>query len=658
MNLLSKLLLTILSICLVIFIAVIGFNVISANQLAVDNANLIAESEAEKYAKSIEAELNYTMDIVRTLAMSIEVLKREGHTDRAHVHAMLKKVLEENDQYVGVWTAWEPDAFDGLDAEFINEEAHDETGRFVPYLSRDGNRITTVVLEDYDVPGLGDYYLIARNSGRETIIEPYQYVTADGQNILMTSLSVPIVIDGQTAGVVGIDISLDYLQDINKQIALYDSGFGAIISHQGMIVAHAMDSLIGTSNYEIDGITVINEIRTAVENGQPLTVIDYSPVTQNDVYKVYSPIRAGESTTPWSMMVTIPIDEVNKESRELMVNAIIIAIIGFLILTAGIIWITRNLVRPITQIAEQIQEVEHGNLAVSPLTIKTKDELGKLADSINSMVAGLRKTVNGILTSAESVAAASQEISASTEEIASGSSDQANSAQMMNQMFNELLQATNSVAAGATEASELSGRTVNIALEGEKVVHESVEGMNAVSEQMTLLEEDSNEIGNIIEVIDEIAEQTNLLALNAAIEAARAGEQGRGFAVVADEVRKLAERSGEATQQITNIIKGMQNNTGLSVQSVAQAVAKTAEINQAFENIISMVNESASKVDEIAAASEEQTAQSNEVLQSIETISAASEEAAAAAEETASTTQSLAKLAEELTDSVAAFKLN
>jgi methyl-accepting chemotaxis protein len=307
-------------------------------------------------------------------------------------------------------------------------------------------------------------------------------------------------------------------------------------------------------------------------------------------------------------------------------------------------------------VVQLVGKVANGDLSETS-DIDTKDEIGLLAVSVNDMVLNLRKTVGGILVSAESVSAASQQISASTEEIASGSMSQANAAQTMNELFRELSLAINSVARSAEQASELSNQTMSIAQDGGKVVQISIDGMTRVNDQMSRLEEDSNKIGEIIEVIDDIAEQTNLLALNAAIEAARAGDQGRGFAVVADEVRKLAERSGEATKQITKIIKGMQDNTAQSVKAVEDGVVASQKTGEAFEQIMTMVNETAHKVTEIAAASEEQAAQSSEVLGSIESISAATEEAAASSEETASTAQSLAQLAEELNNSVSIFKI-
>ncbi len=347
-------------------------------------------------------------------------------------------------------------------------------------------------------------------------------------------------------------------------------------------------------------------------------------------------------------------DQLFENSRNTTFIAMVIAVLLSFIF--GLLF-SRSISNPLQRVVRLVDKVSKGDLT-DTVEVTAKDEIGQLTESTNEMILSLRGIVGGVATTAEGVSAAAQQISASTEEIAGGSSGQAHAAQTINELFKELTAATHAVAQIAEQASDISEDTMDIAEQGGKVVRSSVEGMNQVNVHVTKLEEDSNRIGEIIEVIDDIAEQTNLLALNAAIEAARAGDQGRGFAVVADEVRKLAERSGEATKQITNIIKGMQENTRQSVKATRDGVELSKQTGEAFENIISKVNESASKVTEIAAASQQQAAQSVEVMAAVENISAVTEESAASCEETASAAQSLAGLAEELNHSISVFKVN
>jgi methyl-accepting chemotaxis protein len=349
--------------------------------------------------------------------------------------------------------------------------------------------------------------------------------------------------------------------------------------------------------------------------------------------------------------------EIMNQTKSSQILFYIVALL-IVVVSIGISYfVARKIADPIVLVTNRLEKLADGDLRGDKLVSNSQDEVGRLVQAINSMVDKLRQLIGGILDTSHHVASASQQISASTESIASGSMHQAEAAQTITELFKELSDVINNVALSAEKAAELSEQTAKTAMEGGKEVALSVEGMNRVNEQMTRLEQDSNKIGEIIEVIDDIAEQTNLLALNAAIEAARAGEQGRGFAVVADEVRKLAERSGEATKQITLIIKGMQTNTQESVDSVADGVVKSIQTGKAFEKIASMVNESAKRITDIAAASEQQAAQAEQVMQSVEAIAAASEEAAASAEETAATSQTLAQSSSQLNDSVSVFKV-
>ncbi|MFC4303075.1 methyl-accepting chemotaxis protein [Cohnella boryungensis] len=341
------------------------------------------------------------------------------------------------------------------------------------------------------------------------------------------------------------------------------------------------------------------------------------------------------------------------------VGTIIIVVLSVTALAIGLtlaILLSSRLVRSVRSVMSVATKAAQGDLTEKAEAL-SKDEVGVLAGAFNEMMENLRNLIGQTLGSAQSVAASAEEISATTEEIAKGSTDQAESAQTINELVKEMTRAVIAVAENASSVAELSERTRRGAEQGGEAIAESLQSMERLSEQMRLLEQDSQKIGQIIEVIDEIAEQTNLLALNAAIEAARAGDQGRGFAVVADEVRKLAERSGEATKQIASIIKGMQVNTDQSVNAVKEAAGLSAKTGQTFEQIVSMVGETASQVSEIAAASEEQSAQSEEVKKAVETIAAASQQSAAAAEEAASSSNSLARLSEKLNANVSIFKV-
>jgi methyl-accepting chemotaxis protein len=652
MKLRLRMLIVILSSILIILAGLLTYTGSTSHNDAMNAATSLALASGEKIAMSVKSELEVATNAARTLSDSVQAMKRDNNTDRNTVNEMLRTVLENNPTFLDAWMVWEPNAFDGQDARFAGKDGLDPTGRFNSYWVKSGSAYKMSFNEGYDQPGVGDYYLIPKKNDKESVLNPYYY-KLDNVDVLMAGLVVPIKVDGKFVGAVGIDFKLEVLQAMMEKFSLYDTGIASIYSNDGGIVTSPVKEQMGKKLNEVYKDESITAAMKSIQEGKVYET------RINDTYKIYTPITIGRSDTPWSVGVSIPMGEITAESNQVIYSTIAAGIIAVLLLGAVVLWLTNAIVKPITASVTVGQNMAKGDFTqeIEKQYLQRKDEIGMLAQVFENITKSMRDMIGQVSLNASQVAAASQQISASTQEIASGSTTQAQEAQNITELFKDLSSAINSIAKGAEEAATLSNQTVKTAEDGGKVVNLAIDGMSQVSEQMARLEQDSNKIGEIIEVIDDIAEQTNLLALNAAIEAARAGEQGRGFAVVADEVRKLAERSGEATKQITAIIKGMQNNTQNSVASVAEGLQKSQQTGEAFHNIIAMVNESASKVAEIAAASEEQSAQADDVLQSVETIASTSEEAAAASEQTASTSQSLTRLADDLNRSVSVFKV-
>lgn len=338
---------------------------------------------------------------------------------------------------------------------------------------------------------------------------------------------------------------------------------------------------------------------------------------------------------------------------KIMIAMLVVAVA--LAVTLGTL-ISRMITQPLKLVGEKMQLAGSGDMTVTA-DYEAKDEIGIMVTTFNDMIANMKETIHQVYDNANSLAASSEQISASTEEIAKGASQQANDASSSSEMVKEMTYAVQAVSKNAEEAAQFSEATLEAANKGGDVIRATIEGMDAISTKINELSSKSVQIGEIVEVIDDIAEQTNLLALNAAIEAARAGEAGKGFAVVADEVRKLAERSSKATKEISDLVGSIQANTDDSVNAVVKGNEQAKEAGIAFENIVKLVRDSATKVSEIAAASEEQAAQSSEVQLAVENIAAVSEETAASVEETAATANDLALMAEALNTLASKFKL-
>ena len=549
---------------------------------------------AYRYANEIDAELEVAMDSARTLAHAFEAAKSHGSVGRDLLNAILKNTLERNPHFIGVWTCWEPNALDGEDSKHANEPGHDATGRFIPYWNSGSGTSALEPLLGYDKTGAGDYYLLARNSGKETIVEPYVY-KVNNKEVLMTSLVVPIIIQGQVVGVAGVDVQLDRLQNLVTGIKPFGTGVTAVFANQGTVAASFDPQRLGKQMRDVEADMTgdhITAFADSVRDGREYAFTVFSSAMDSDLFIETVPFIIGKSETPWAFAVGIPLKSVMEKPMQALTLAIAASVLGFLILAAAIFWIAVGVSEPIRRISEKMNN------------------------------------------SAQEVASAAGQVSSAGQLLAQGASEQA--------------AAIEETSASLEEMSSMIKQNADHAGQADKLMHETKQvmgqangSMGQLSTSMEEISKASEETSKIIKTIDEIAFQTNLLALNAAVEAARAGEAGAGFAVVADEVRNLAMRAAEAAKNTA----GMIEQTVKKVKEGADLTTKTA---QDFVHVVKRAEKVAELVGEISAASNEQAHGIDQTNESVAEMDKVVQQNAASAEESASAGEQLNAQAEEM----------
>ncbi|MFP3922666.1 methyl-accepting chemotaxis protein [Pseudomonas sp. W5-36] len=348
-----------------------------------------------------------------------------------------------------------------------------------------------------------------------------------------------------------------------------------------------------------------------------------------------------------------------------------IATIVALILGVFAAWvITRQITVPLGQTLVAVERVASGDLTHN-LSVDRRDELGQLQGSIQRMTVELRQLIGGIGEGVTQIASAAEELSAVTEQTSAGVNSQKVETDQVATAMHEMTATVQEVARNAEEASEAAVAADLQAREGDKVVNEAIAQIELLAtevghstEAMAELKRESDKIGSVLDVIKSVAQQTNLLALNAAIEAARAGEAGRGFAVVADEVRSLAQRTQKSTEEIEELISGLQNGTRQvatimdnSRELTVSSVELTRRAGTSLENITRTVSAIQSMNQQIAAAAEEQSATAEEINRSVLNVRDVSEQTSAASEETAASSVELARLGSHLQGLVSRFRI-
>ena len=599
---------------------------------------------------------------------------------REDLTRQVKSALQANPELLGLSLVFEPNALDGKDELFAEqaELGSNDKGRFALYWSQPTpGKLTSMALPESDIadtrtgPGgepANTWFTCPRTSLKPCVIEPYFY-KVDGQDVLMTSIVFPLMLNGKVIASLSVDLNLNSLQAVSQDVSrkLYDGQTRvSIISPAGLLAGYSPDA--GKLGQRLEAVDKTN--------GTELTRLLAASRTTTSLHsehqlKVLSPFQAIPDGKPWGVLLDVPekvlvgpaeilkkqLDDNNTTGSLIELGlGILAALIGLML-----VWLmARSVTRPILGVAHMLEDIASGEGDLTRrLAYDKPDELGQLAggfnrflDKLQPIIAEVKRSVQDARSTADQSSAIATQTSAGMEQQYRQVDQVATASHEMSATAQDVARSAAQAAQAAREADQATRRGLTVIDQTTSSIDHLAADMSAAMVQVEGLAANSEQIGSVLEVIRAIAEQTNLLALNAAIEAARAGEAGRGFAVVADEVRNLAQRTQASVEETRLVIEQLQSGTRDvvgsmnnshrqaqgSVEQVSHAVTALRQIGDAV-TVISDMNL------QIASAAEQQSAVAEEINSNVATIRDVTESLSGQANESARVSQSLNSLA-------------
>jgi methyl-accepting chemotaxis protein len=608
---------------------------------AQDYAMQISETYAVTLQKRFESYIRPAMTLSEIFG---EYYSTPLELRRTFFNELLESIINRHEDYTGMWTAWLPNALDGKDAT---------EGRYITCFTR-RNGYVEPLPGGYE--GWEDYMNNQLNSPYNAMVSGPIWRVVAGKEVPVITVTYK-VINEQTKQAVGV-VGLNYItsmQDFAVQISkeLYDGkGIAGFYNEKGITVAHLDDSriksYIGDNPKEIALLgDRMSEVLYLIRNGgNPKTMTLYSETLGTDVHEIYYPVSVFNTGMTYTMAVGVPMNEVTKGVREMSVFVIIFSVISIIISAIIAFVIAIQIVRPIIQMSLALKDISQGegdltkviqekgkdetsdmahyfNLTlkkIKDLVITIKRQSGMLSDIGNDLASNMNETaaaVNEIAANIQSVKGRVMNQSASVTETNATMEQITENIKKLNKhverQSTSVSQSSSSIEEMLANIQSVTDTLVRNAANVHELMDASEVGKNGLQEVASDIQEIANESAGLLEinsVMENIASQTNLLSMNAAIEAAHAGESGKGFAVVADEIRKLAMSSSDQSKTISIVLKRIKN-------SIDKITLSTANVLNKFEAIDSRVKTVADQEENIRNAMEEQAQGSKQILDAI-----------------------------------------
>ncbi|MCL2720627.1 MAG: methyl-accepting chemotaxis protein [Treponema sp.] len=608
---------------------------------------------AEEMARANSIEIQRRIETITGYAKVLSQIlsdfeNTQENTRRDIYNEFLRSTIQQNEFVIGIWTAWLPDTIDSYDSGL---------GLYQTFYTR--NRTGEIELaaegaEGYDrIQGF-----LAEMNGKPAISPPVRNYVYGFGNIPIFTVMYPVKNSaGIPVGLIGINYASSMQEIVNEiVIEVFDGkGVAGVYTNDGVIIAHydktrIMDN-INTNKGEMELLgdqhgRVVQSIRNGGDNGRSVVVTRYSAIRETDLHLIYEPIFIQDMDAPWSLLLGIPMNEINRPVKEMIIFAIVFAVFVLIVVSIISFFVTNRVVKPIINVANTLKDISEGEGDLTKrIDNNSKDEVGVLSHYFNDTLDKIKNLVVSIKTEASELsdigndlannmnetAAAVNEITTNIQSIKGRVLNQSASVTQTNatmesvtgniHKLNEHVENQSSHITQASAAIEQMVANVHSVTDtliknacNVESLREASEigrnGLQTVAEDIQEIVRDSEGLLEINSVMDNIASQTNLLSMNAAIEAAHAGDAGKGFAVVADEIRKLAESSGEQSKTIGIVLKKIK-------ESIDNITSKTENVINRFNAIDTGVKTVAQQEGTIRSAMEEQETGSRQILEGV-----------------------------------------